>query len=299
MSKNTTMRGITAPVLTPFHKDGTVNYDEYKKIIRYITENGVHGIFICGTTGEFVNLTIQERKQLLSAAVQSAKPGTNILFNATAMNIWDTKELINWATECGVSAVSFTAPYYHRYDEKSLISYFQKTAQLAGDKAVYLYNMVSMTNNPITPSVLKAVVESCPNVCGIKDSSMDFMVLLNYQCAVEKNDFEIITGNDAQVLTALQADAAGGVIAAASVFPALCAEIWDKFQNGDLQGARRAQTTVLKLRELFRSVMPVMAHKKALELQGFNMGPARFPFRNLTQEESKKVEFTLHSLGLL
>ena len=299
MAKSVTMRGISAPVLTPFHKDGTVNYEEYKRLIRYITTNGVDGVFICGTTGEFVNLTIQERKNLLSAAMESVKPETNVLFNTTAMNLEDTKELLDWSAKCGADAVSFTAPYYHKYDQKALISYFQKTAQLAGEQTVYLYNMAGMTHNPITPAVLKSVVESCPNLHGIKDSSMDFMVLLNYQCAIEDDSFEIITGNDAQVLTALQAGAAGGVIAVASVFPALCAEIWDEFQKGNLEGARRAQTKVLKLRELFRAVMPVMSHKKALEMQGFQMGPARFPFRDLTEEESSRVDQTIHSLGLL
>lgn len=299
MAKSITMRGITAPVLTPFRQDGTINYEEYERLNRFITENGVDGVFVCGTTGEFVNLTIQERKRLLSAAMESIKPGTNVLFNATAMNLEDTKELLDWSATCGASAVSFTAPYYNRYDEKALISYFQKTAQLAGEQTVYLYNMVGMTHNPITPAVLKAVVKSCPNVRGIKDSSMDFMVLLNYQCVIEDDSFEIITGNDAQVLTALQAGAAGGVIAVASVFPSLCAEIWDKYQKGDLEGSREAQTKVLKLRELFRAVMPVMSHKKALELQGFQMGPARFPFRDLTEEESSRVETTIRGLGLL
>lgn len=299
MAKSTTMRGITAPVLTPFHQDGTINYEEYKRLNRYITENGVDGVFVCGTTGEFVNLTIQERKLLLSAAMESVRSGTNVLFNATAMNLEDAKELLDWSRKCGADAVSFTAPYYHKYDGKALISYFQRTAQLAGEQTVYLYNMVGMTHNPITPAVLKAVVESCPNVRGIKDSSMDFMVLLSYQCTIEDDSFEIITGNDAQVLTALQAGAAGGVIAVAGVFPKLCAEIWDKFQTGDLEGSREAQTKVLKLRELFRAVMPVMSHKKALELQGFQMGPARFPFRDLTEEENSRVETTIRGLGLL
>ena len=69
---------------------------------------------------------------------------------------------------------------------------------------VYLYNMSGMTNNPITPAILKTVAEQHRNICGVKDSSMDFMTLLNYQIAMEKMDFELITGNDAQVLPAFR-----------------------------------------------------------------------------------------------
>lgn len=299
MTQNGLMRGISAPVLTPFCKDGTVNYEEYTRLIAYITKNGVQGIFVCGTTGEFINLTIEERKKLLAAAKKGAEPGTKIMFNTTAMNLRDMQELFDWSEECGADCVSVTAPYYHSYDQAALVAYFQKASELAKNQPLYLYNMASMTNNPITHATLNAVVESCPNVKGIKDSSMDFMVLLNYQNTVTRPDLEIITGNDAQVLPALQAGAAGGLIAVAGVFPKLSMEIWDGFCQDDLERARRAQSKVLSLRELYRGIMPIMSHKKTLELLGFHMGPARFPFRELTAGEASTVETTVRSLGLL
>lgn len=293
------MRGISAPVVTPFCEDGSINFEEYERLVAFATDNGVHGIFVGGTTGEFVNLTLEERKMLLTAARRGAKPKTPLMFNVTAMNLHDLRILLDWAGECAAQAVSITAPYYHGYDHKALVAYFQTVSEMANGQPLYLYNMVAMTHNPITPAVLSEVARTCPNIRGIKDSSMDFMVLLGYQCAVQDADFEIITGNDAQVLTALQAQAAGGVIAVAGVFPALCVKIWNAFEAGDLQSARQAQKTVLRLREMFREVMPIMSHKKALELQGFHMGPARFPLRDLTAEESEKVERALRVWELL
>lgn len=297
--QNSIMRGISAPVLTPFYQDGSVNYGEFERLVEYITDNGVHGIFVSGTTGEFINLTIDERKKLLVSAQKAAKPGTKIMFNTTAMNLQELQELMDFAAEQKVDAVSVTAPYYHGYDAKALIAYFQHAAEMAKGQPVYLYNMAVMTRNPISAAVLKAVVESCPNVKGIKDSSMDFMVLLEYQNAVTRKDFEIITGNDAQVLSALQAEADGGVIAVASVFPQLSMEVWDKYQSGDLVGARAAQNKILKLRGLYRDIMPIMSHKATLELLGFSMGPARFPFRELTEQERLRVHDTIKELGLL
>ena len=285
--------------MTPFHADGSINYSEYQRLLEYLVENGIHGLFVCGTTGEFINLTIEERKKILEKTMEIVPKEVNVMYNTTAMNLRQIEELLDWADKCGVDTVSFTSPYYHRYDASALTAYFQTVSKLAKGKNVYLYNMPGMTNNPITPQILKAVEETCPNVRGIKDSSMDFMVMLNYQSLLQNDTFELITGNDAQVLTALQAGAAGGVIATASVFPALCMEIWDKFYAGDLEGARRAQDKVLRLREMFRGVMPVMSHKQALNLQGFDMGPARFPFRDLRKEEAARVESTLRTLELI
>lgn len=99
------LAGISAPLLTPFHSDGSVNYEEYARLTRFVTEKGIHGVFVCGTTGEFVNLTLEERKNLLTAAVEGAVPGTSILFNTTAMNLRDMKELFDWARDNGAIGV--------------------------------------------------------------------------------------------------------------------------------------------------------------------------------------------------
>lgn len=298
--KKVTLQGISAPVLTPFYENGGVNTEEYMRLIHLITKSGIKGIFVGGTSGEFINLRIEEREAILEAAREAVEEDTTLLFNVTAMNEHDLHRLMKYAKQKGADAVSVTAPYYHKYDEKSLCGYFERVADAAEGMPVYLYNMSGMTNNPITPGILKTVVEKKPNIRGIKDSSMDFMTLLNYQIALDNNQtgFEVITGNDAQVLPALQAGAAGGIIAVASVFPELAVSIWDNYRRGEMKAAEEAQKKVLKLRELFRSIMPTIAHKEALKLKGFAMGPARFPFRNLTQEERKRLEDGLEKLGM-
>lgn len=297
--KDITLQGITAPVLTPFCENGEVNTGEYARLIKYITGCGIRGIFVGGTSGEFVNLRTEERERLLAAAKDAAEEDVTVLFNVTAMNEHELYHMIEWAKKKGADAVSVTAPYYHRYDEKALCRYFGKVAEAAEGMPVYLYNMSGMTNNPITPMVLKTVAEQHRNICGVKDSSMDFMTLLNYQVAMEKMDFELITGNDAQVLPALMAGAAGGIIAVASVFPELSFSIWSNFKDGNIEEAKASQKTVLQIRELFRSVMPTIAHKEALKLKGFDMGPSRFPFRDLTEEEMRKLKRGLVNLGMI
>lgn len=295
MPPKSILRGMSAPLLTPYLDDGNVNYEEYERLTKFVTDAGVRGIFVGGTSGEFVNLTIDERKKLLTAALKGAKSASSVMFNATAMNLKDMKDLFDWAKSEGAQAASVTAPYYHRYDEKALVSYFKKVSELSGDLPLYLYNMPGMTNNKITPYVLQAVSDGCSNVRGLKDSSMDFLNFQEYQILDLPENFELITGNDAQVLPVLQSGGAGGVIAMADVYPELCQSIWDNFMNGDLKSAQIAQTKVLKLRDLVRSIMPIMSHKKMLELQGFHMGPARFPFRELTAEECELIKEGIQS----
>lgn len=299
MEKTALLSGILAPQLTPFYDNGEINYEEYTRLTKFLIAGGIRGIFVCGTTGEFVNLTIEERKQLLVAARKGAGLDGKLLYNITTLNLRDMEELIVWAKEQKADAVSLTPPYYHRYDKAALVDYFVKAANMAAPLPVYLYNIPAMVQNIITPEILKEVCNVCENVRGIKDSSMDFMTFLNYQLAVSEKSFEILTGNDAQVLTALQAGGDGGVIAMAGVFPELCNSIYENYQNGNLEKAREAQNIVLKLRELVRSIIPVTAHKEMLNMQGFAMGKARFPFRDLTEEEKKKIYDTVQELEIL
>lgn len=299
MDKTILFSGISAPQLTPFYDDGEVNYTEYTRLTRFLAEGGVKGIFVCGTTGEFANLTIEERKRLLTAAKEGAGTECRILYNITALNLKDIEDLIAWAKQEGVDAVSITAPYYHGYDQIALTDYFIKVSEMAAPLPVYLYHIPSMVHNTISPEILEAVCGTCGNVRGIKDSSMDFMTFLKFQMAAPDKDFEILTGNDAQVLTALQAGGGGAVIALAGVFPKLCTTIYDCFQGGDLGGARTAQETILKLRDLVRGTIPVTAHKEMLRMQGFAMGKARFPFRELTETEQNKIRETVQKLGVL
>lgn len=299
MDKQQLFPGISAPQLTPFYDNGEVNYEEYTRLTRFLAEGGVKGIFVCGTTGEFANLTIEERKLLLKAAKAGAGSECRILYNITALNLKDIEALASWAKQEGADGVSLTAPYYHGYDRIALTDYFIQVSRLAAPLPVYLYNIPSMVHNTITPEILEAVCSACGNVRGIKDSSMDFMTFLKFQIAAPDKGFEILTGNDAQVLTALQADGSGAVIALAGVFPKLCSTIYNSYQNGDLEAARKAQNTVLMLRDLVRGTIPVTAHKEMLKMQGFAMGKARFPFRELTDAERTKVRSTVEELGVL
>lgn len=299
MDRTTLFPGISAPQLTPFFDNGEINYEEYTRLTKFLIEGGIKGIFVCGTTGEFANLTTDERKKLLKAAQKGAGTEGRILYNVTALNLKDAEELIDWAKQEKADAVSLTPPYYHGYDREALISYFAELCRLADPLPVYLYNIPSMVHNAITPEILEEVTRVCKNVWGIKDSSMDFMTFLKFQMAAPDPSFEVITGNDAQVLTALQADGSGAVIAMAGVFPQLCNSICVDYQNGNLEQARKTQETVLKLRDLVRGTIPVTAHKEMLKMQGFAMGKARFPFRELNEDEKRRVADTVKELGVL
>ncbi|MFQ9816505.1 MAG: dihydrodipicolinate synthase family protein [Oscillospiraceae bacterium] len=156
--------------------------------------------------------------------------------------------------------------------------------------------MPGMTHNPITPKVVQEVCDTCPNVAGLKDSSMDFLTFQEFQCLELPEGFELITGNDAQVLPVLQSGGDGAIIAMASVFPKQCQQLWDCYYAGELEQARRIQRMLLEAARAGAERYARHGPQKMLELQGFHMGPARFPFRDLSGEESRTIEEGLEKL---
>lgn len=296
--KSIDLKGICVPLLTPYDDRGNIDYTALEKLMNYVYDNGVTKFFIGGTTGEFINLHIDERKELIKKAVDFSRPDAVIMNNVTATNMKDLSALIDISMDLGVSAVSLTPPFYHAYDEKAIKKFFVTAAQIEPSARIYLYNIPSMAKNSITPEVLFSLRSECPNIVGIKDSSMDFMTLLEYQALMDK-DFEILTGNDAQVLTALQASAQGAVIASANVWPKFCAELYEAHQAGDINKARNIQEFILKFRALCREIMPIGTHKEALRLIGINLGKARFPMRELDGTEKAKVYAFLEEANAL
>jgi len=283
------LSGINAPLLTPM-KDNKVDYETYGKLASYIIDASITGLLVCGSTGECANLSCEEKRNLLSVCKDSIGKRASIAFNATELNPSNMKENIEYAKKLGVSAISCTTPYYFKYGPKALIEYFKWVSSIAEELPVFVYNIPSNTGCPITPDILKAIAESCPNVVGIKDSSMDFMNLLEYSLALKGRPFEFITGNDAQIVSSLEHGATGAIVAFAGVFPKLCASIYQNYLEGNSAKANELQDIIIDFRGAARKIRPIASHKYLLKLNGFDVGPARFPILPLDNSEKKLLE---------
>ena len=291
------LSGIYAAMVTPYASDGHVSPDRAFALAQYLIKGGVDGILICGTTGEFPLLSCRERKEI-TAAVAAASGRVKLLTNVSSLCPGEILELIGQAQALDLAGISVVAPYYYCFDDDALFQFFSWVAAAADPLPVYLYNIPSHARNVISPRLLRRLAESCPNIRGVKDSSMDFMVFTEFQHAVGE-DFSILTGNDAQILCALQNGGSGAVVASAGVFPSLVKGIYADYRAGLLEDAGRKQEQIYQFRQLCRRIMPGTAHKKALELLGFPMGPVRLPFRELSAKEIEVLYRGLEELNLL
>ena len=261
MNKLGGIKGVFSPLVVPYNNDGSINYGEYTKITKHISDNGINGILVGGSTGEFANLTMEERKNLLLAAKEGAGEHCTIIYNCTALNMNELEQYTSWGLKQGIDGFTATSPYYHGYDETAMFRYFGSIAELCEGTPFYLYNIPSRTHNPISSTLVEKLIDKYANIKGIKDSSMDFMTLQEYMLVTKGRDFDVSTGNDMQIFPALKVGASGGVIALATVFPRAAAELYQYFLSGDMEKAQEIQDKFLIMCREIRNILPIMAQQ--------------------------------------
>lgn len=290
------LKGIWAPIITPFYDDGSLSVDNLARNIKMWLLSPLNGFVVLGSTGEFPLLTYAEKLAVITAAVEAAeeKPvlaGTGC--NSTA----ETVELTLAAAEKGVDGVLVITPYYFSamMTERALEKHYVSIAD-ASPVPVLLYNFPQNTGVDLSVDLI-ADLANHPNIVGIKDSGGDF-TKLGRIIAVTPPDFRVFTGSATHLLHALELGAAGGILAIANVAPWECGEIYQSFQNGKLQEAVEMQR---RLNAVVAAVgrFGIPAIKGLLRMLGYYGGPPRPPLQPISEEELDEIRVVLREVRML
>ena len=245
-------RGILVPTLTPVAPDGGVDLDALRSHADWLIGRGVHGLYPCGSTGEGVRLTADERREVVKATCEAAAGRVPVLAGVCGANLSELLAECDHAAECGAAAVAVTAPVYFRPSAGAIFAHFESVADRS-PVGVLVYNIPAFAV-PIPVETTVRLAAECPNVVGVKDSSGDAsqMVRLCAGILPGRPDFSILTGWDAALLPMLAAGACGGTNATANAAPELVLNVYDRFAAGDWDEARAAQ---YRLTGLFDAVI--------------------------------------------
>jgi 4-hydroxy-tetrahydrodipicolinate synthase len=232
---------ITAMV-TPFHKDGSLNLDGAKRLARWLQDNGNDGLVLAGTTGEAPVLTDDERLSLFKAVVEAvtipviAGTGTN----DTAHSIHLTKE----ATKLGVAGILAVTPYYNRPSQAGIDAHMRAVCG-ATDLPVVIYDIPVRTGRKINTATLAKLANEVKNVAGVKDAAGNPGESARLMTMVPKS-FELISGDDGLTLP-LMAVGCTAVIGVATHWSGIDhQEMFKKWNAGDTAGARAVNARLVE-----------------------------------------------------
>lgn len=280
------LEGINPAILTLFNEDNSVDYEGMKALLDFLMDAKVNGVYVCGTTGEFPLLTLEERKKIAETVVNYVKGKITVYVHIGGITTGDAVELAKHACACGADGIGAVPPYYYSYSEDELVEHFSKIANaLPSDFPVYLYNIPQRTGNWIKPSLFVKLAESCPNIVGIKDSSGSLTTVMEYLLAFREKDVTIIEGADEQLLSGLSAGCKGSVSGNANVFPEVFVKLWKEFKENKLKEARETQLTIVKISQILKyGNIPLL--KYALKLRGIGNGICKETFCTVKRDEA-------------
>ena len=291
-------RGIIPAVITPLTNDGKLNEKAMRKLMNYLIDGGVHGLFVVGTTGEFYGLTPEEKRDIFGITVDETAGRVPVYAGTNGITTRETVMLTQIAEECKVDAVSVLTPMFVAPTQDQLIKHYQTIAENTS-LPVVLYSNPPKTAVSLAPATVAKLAE-VPNIVGIKDSSGDMTVTAEYiRLTQHMDDFSVLMGRDTLIYGALCYGATGSIASCANVAPGLCVDIYEKFIAGDLKGSLKAQFTLAPLRIAFTLGTFPSVIKESLTLLGIEAGPCMEPAGPMTNDERAKLRKVLTDMGLL
>lgn len=294
------LQGLIAAPFTPMHPDGTLNLKLIPAYYEMLKVNGITGAFICGSTGEGVSLSLQEKKAVATAWAACTKNDTQFtvmpLTGGTCLN--DSIELAIHARETGLDAVSFTAPFYFKPVNVELLAQCcQEVANAVPDMPFYYYHIPVLTGVGFPMiDLLKAVDERIPNFAGIKYTHEDFM---DFQSCIRFRDgkYDMLWGRDENMLPALSLGSKGAVGSTYNYAAPLYHDLIHAFENGDLKQAQLLQQKSIDMISLLGKYGGIATGKAYMKLIGMDCGKFRLPVNNMTEAAFESFKKEVEQLG--
>lgn len=289
--------GILPALVTPFTDDGkSIDEDRLRALVNHCLKLGVHGVVPCGTTGEFVNLTTEEKRRVIKIVVDEVNGRVPVVAGTGASGTQEAVEMTKYAKDVGATAALIVTPYYLKPADRGIYEHYQTIASEV-DLPIILYNIPQCTGLELPWQMVEDLAQ-IPNIVGVKDSSGQLKFIL---AVLEKvrGKLNVLCGHDEVVVAALAAGCSGAILASANVIPDVWIQIYNHIKKNELQQARELQYKVQKIARIIAGSGAV-GTKEALNMMKVKMGPVRKPLSlggELTYEAKEELRLDLEKLG--
>ncbi|QNF32287.1 dihydrodipicolinate synthase family protein [Adhaeribacter swui] len=294
------LTGLIAAPFTPMHPNGSLNLDLIPAYYQLLKSNENTGAFICGSTGEGVSLTLQEKKQVAEAWARVTQHDADFkvitLVGGTCLQ--DAVELARHAQDIGLYAVSFTAPFYFKPANVQMLAACCQTIAEAVPQMPFYYYHIPVLNGVNFPMIdlLREVDGRIANFVGIKYTHEDFMDFLScLHFAYGK--YDMLWGRDENLLSALVLGAKGGVGSTYNYAAPLYHQLIDAFNQGEFESAQALQQQSIDMIRLLGKYGGIATGKAYMKLVGLDCGEFRLPVKNMSPQSFEAFQQEVQALS--
>ena len=300
------IQGVIVPMLTPMNPDETVDIPSLRSLVNYLIDNGVHGIWASGTTGEFANLPDSERIRSMEAVVDEVAGRVPVIGNISSASTQMSVSLAQEVSELGMDGIALTPPYYYPDSQDELMDHYRYARDSVG-VPLWVYNIPQTVKTAVEPSTIAALAAE-GTVVGVKDSSGagELLAQLNVLCDQGEISLLRFLGTVFRVTSAGSVGVHGVIPGIANLVPAVCARGWEAGEAGDADTVRECNAQLIKAQKVgavakggganaasFGGMKAALKHMGVIEHDTISR-----PFRPLTDEEKAQIPPILDELGL-
>ncbi len=291
------LQGIYPPIATPFDADGNIYKAKVRHNIEKLNRTGLSGYVVCGSTGESVYLTTDEKIQLWETVAECAAPEKLLMAGTGMESVRETVDLTNQAAAAGYKAAMVRTPHYYKNllnNTAAQVHYFRSVADQA-KIPLMIYNWPQATGLDITPEAVARLSEH-PNVIAIKESSGNLEKVMQMIREV-KEGFQVLVGSAPTLWPSFLVGAVGAVLAYANAAPYSTIAIWEAFRTRDHEAGKDWQNRIGRPSWLVTAKYGIPGLKHAMDLNGYYGGPCRAPLVPLSPEAKREIEDAFRDLG--
>lgn len=290
--------GAGVAIVTPFHEDGSVNYEAFAEQIELQIAGGTDAIIVCGTTGESSTLTHEEHLDVIRYCVKQVNKRIPVIAG-TGSNCTETAVYLSQEAEkAGVDGLLIVTPYYNKCTQKGLYEHFKIVAESVS-LPIILYNIPGRTGGVlIQPETVVSLCRNVKNIVGVKDATGNISGVAKV-LQLAGGDVDLYSGNDDQIVPILSLGGKGVISVLSNVAPRQTHDICQLYFDGKVKESAALQLKALPVIDgLFCEVNPIPV-KKAMNLMGLNAGPLRRPLTEMEEEHAAKLADAMKAFGIL
>ncbi len=286
MNKLSKYYGIFPAFYACYDDNGEVSPERVADLTEHLISKGVKGVYACGSSGECIYQSVEDRKRTLESIMKTAKGRLTVIAHVACNNTKDSVELARHAESLGVDAIAAIPPIYFHLPEYSIAEYWNTISAAAPNTDFIIYNIPQLAGTALTLPLLR-IMKKNPNVIGVKNSSMATQDIQMFK-AEGGQDFIVFNGPDEQLVSGLAIGAQGGIGGTYGVMPNLIMKLKELTDAGNLSEARDVQNAVdsiiYKMCEAHGNLYAVI--KKILEInENLKIGSVRAPLSPLAETD--------------
>ena len=290
------LKGLYVPLVTPFNADESINYDAYKTIIDYVIDNGMDGVLVGGTTGEYHVMSVEERKELIKKGCEIVAGRVPVVAGTGMPTAKATIEMNNYAADCGAKFGLVLPPYYHQTTEEGIYEFFKEVAE-GSRLGIIVYYTPDSTAVTMSPELL-ARIAALDGIAAVKETVDETHTSNTYMATLGIPDFTIMEANEPLLIPSYSIGIEAAFSICFNLIPKEMREMYDLvFKKNDIAAARELNKKLYPIFAMMEEEPYPGPVKAGLDAVGLPGGPVRKPLPQPTDSIRRRMKEELSKIG--